>query len=252
MRREKIAVFVVNYNMPERTNKIYQYLKLNVEYPIDIFIIDNGSDIVAPSIHTNVFIQKNVQTTGGWLRGLQEADKKGYDYLGYMFIITSMQFVPESLDPISSMVEAFDNPEVVGVHASLTKDSTTAWNHLKNRGLSELRRTWFIDNVCCIYRANWFSSIGRFDPELIYAYGIDLETCYKARRQGKLLMVDDRVQVEKISNIGYDMGRMNMTSEERQVKAMANMGEVFLKKYGANWCDELYYGGAISFLDDNE
>ncbi len=62
---KKVAVFIVNYNMNERAEALYDYLKKNETWPIDIYLIDNGSDLTKPSKKTNVFIKNNVQTTNG-------------------------------------------------------------------------------------------------------------------------------------------------------------------------------------------
>lgn len=229
-----VAAFIVNYNMPERADSLFEYLKAHTNYPTDVYLIDNGSDLVSPAKNTNVSIEKNCQTTGGWLKGLEAADSKGkYEY--YMFIITSARFVEESGLLVDTLLTNFDDPNVVGVHPSLTKESTTYWNHLKNTGLNHPRQTWMIDNICSIFRADWFNSIGRFDKDFIYAHGIDLETCYKARIQGKKLIVDERVQVEKITDIGYTMNRMGMTAEQRGSLAYQNTKEVMTRKYGENW-----------------
>jgi hypothetical protein len=237
----KVAVFVVNYNMPEKTDSIYEYLIKNSSYPIDIFIIDNGSNLKTPSKYTNVFIKNNIQTTGGWLKGLEESDKKPYKYFAYMFIITSTKFTSRSKDPVTPLVKTLRKKKnAVGVHSALSKDSTTYWEHLKNRGTKKLRRTWFIDNIASMYRADWFNKIGRFNKNLIYAHGIDIETGYLARKQGKSIWIDETIEVEKITDIGYKMNRMNMSAEERRKLAWENTVEVLSKKYGPDWYNKLY------------
>lgn len=238
---KKVAVFIVNYNMPERADNLYTYLTENISYPIDIYLIDNGSDITKPPHYTNVWIKKNIQTTSGWLKGLEESDKKPYKYFAYMFVITSTEFIKNKNDLVESLVSVLlNNKNAVGVHPALTKDSTTYWEHLKNRGGNNIRRTWFIDNICSLYRADWFNSIGRFDKDLIYAHGIDIETGYIARKQGKSIWIDERVEVKKITDIGYQMRRMNMSAEDRRKLAWENTVDVFSKKYGPNWFKMLY------------
>ncbi len=222
----KTAALIVNYNMPERTDALVEAIS---GLPVDPIVIDNGSDIQPPSKYTTVKLDRNVQTTGGWLAGLEAIKGKGYEY--YWFLITSTR-IPEG-DVLSPMVEFMDaNPDAVGIHPSLTAESTTGWPHLKNRGTNSVRRTWMIDNIASLYRADWFDSIGWFDPAYTYAWGIDLETCYRARKQGRSIWVDDRVQVEKITNIGYSMNRMNMTADERGRLAYANMMQVLTRKWG--------------------
>jgi GT2 family glycosyltransferase len=238
---DKIAVLIVNYNMPERTSALAEVI-YHSKYPHDLYVIDNGSDIAKYSHFTNVWIDKNIQTTGGWLAGLKIAKdaalQSSTDYLAYMFLITSAEFVGND-DPLAPLAQLLlDDPLAVGVHPALTADSTTHWEHMKARG-GPPRRTWFIDNIASMYRASWFDSIGGFDPALTYAWGIDLETCYKARVQGRSLYIHEGVQVKKVTDIGYTMGRMNMSADERQRLASENERAVLSAKYGADYYEHL-------------
>jgi hypothetical protein len=230
---ERVAVILTNYNMPERSDALGDHLAKYAAYPHDFYCVDNGSDIAAPSKYTNVTIEKNRQTTGGWQAGLDAARAKG-GYLAYLFLITSTEFVGES-DPLAPLAELLlTDPTAVGVHPALTADSTTHWEHLKARG-GEPRQTWMIDNICALYRAEWFDSIGGFDPALSYAWGVDLETGYKARAAKRTLWVHEHVQVRKITNIGYRMNRMGMTADDRSRRAYEQMRAVLSGRYGNNW-----------------
>ncbi len=241
---ERVAIILTNYNMPERCDALCEHIVKHVHYPHDLIVVDNGSDLIAPSRFTTLCLEENRQTTGGWLAGLEYADtlaaERGRPFYAYWFLITSAEF-PANLnglypDPLNILIEPLlDNPDVVGVHPALTEDSTTAWGHLKTRGKHGLRRTWMIDNIAALYRAEWLDSIGRFDPELVYAWGVDLETCWKARKQGKKLFVHEDILVKKVTNIGYEMGRMNMTAAERKQKAGQQMHDVLCRRYGRDW-----------------
>lgn len=227
----RTAAIITNYNMPERTDALVEYIHEHVKSPVDVVVVDNGSDITEPSRYTNVRLEKNVQTTGGWLAGLNALTS---DYFAYWFLITSTEFV-EGLtgDPLTPMVQKLiDDPNAVGVHNALTPDYRGAWDQLVNRGVGGCRETWMIDNISTLYRADWFDSIGRFDPELIYAWGIDLETCYLARSAGRTLWVCEDAIVKKVTNIGYAMDRMNMSAEDRSRLAWMNMYDVLERKYG--------------------
>ncbi len=230
---DRVAAFVVNFNMQERTDALCEYIAANVKTPIDVIVIDNGSDIKLPSKYTALRLDENIQTTNGWLMGLHYADclaaKRGTPYFAYWFLITSAEFTEG--DPLTPMVLTMQgDPAIVGVHPTLTADSTTSWEHLKTPG-----ETWMIDNIASLYRADWFDAIGRFDPCLTYAWGIDLETCWKARKEGRKLWVQENSHVKKITNIGYRMNRMNMTASQREQKAGAQMAAVLSQRYGPNW-----------------
>lgn len=238
---DKIAVFIINYNMPERTDKLYEYLVKNVKYPIDIYLVDNGSDLVKPSKYTNVWMKKNLQTMGGWLRAFEESDKKPYRYFAYMFLFTSVEFTDKTKDLISIMAQNLkDNKDAVVVIPALSKDSDIYWEHLKNRGSKDLRRTWFIDNIAPLWRADWLDRNGRVNKDLIYAYGVDLEMCWKARKQNKSILINESIEIKKDTNIGYLMNRMNMTLKDRERLGLENVEKIMSKKYGEDWIDRMH------------
>ena len=241
MAGRKVAIFIVSYNMPERADALASHVLRSVKWPYQLFVIDNGSDLCPPALHTDIFLERNLQTTGGWLAGLEEADKCDEDWLAYWFLITSAEFPLGIGDPLAPMAELLiEDNKAVGVLPALTPDSTTAWTHLITRnGRNEPRRTWMIDNIASLWRADWFDSNGRFDSALKYAWGIDLEASLRARQQGYSLWVDERSQIKKVTNVGYDLGRMNMGAREREQLAGANMAEVLSSRYGPNWWDRM-------------
>lgn len=236
---DRVAALIVSYNMPERADALAEYIAANVKWPVDVLVIDNGSDLKPPSKYTALRLDENIQTTGGWLMALHYADalarKRGGPYAAYWFIITSAEFVAG--DPLTPMMQIMQaRPEVVGVHPTLTQDSTTNWGHLKVPG-----ETWMIDNIASLYRADWFDRNGRFDPGMRFAWGIDLETCWKARKHGKKLMICPDAQVKKVTDIGYRMNRMGMSAEERQRRAGDNMREVLSARYGPDWWNRMLH-----------
>ena len=239
---DKVALILTNYNLPERTDALIERIRRDVRWPLDYYVVDNGSDLQPLSQYTTVPLAKNRQTTGGWLAGLKAAKASGEKYLAYWFLITSAE-IPDGagdiLTPMASWLVA--HPDAVGVHPALTADSTTHWMHLLARAANCPRQTWMIDNIASLYRADWFDEIGWFDPCLIYAWGIDLETCWLARRGNRTLWVDERARVKKVTDIGYKLNRMRMTADERQVKATENMHQVLSAKYGRGWWEMMSY-----------
>ena len=122
----KVAAFIVNYNMPEKANALALHINNFIKHPVDVYLIDNGSDLVEPARLTNVFLPENVQTTRGWLAGLRKADEGGEAYFAYWFLITSAAFIPKQ-DTLTPMVEFLeDNPDAVGIHPALTEGDSIA------------------------------------------------------------------------------------------------------------------------------
>jgi len=227
--------------MPERSDALAEHIIDNMNHNMyDLILVDNGSDQVPPAKHTTIKLPKNKQTCGGWLAGLDYADflvreKHRPPYFAYWIMITSAEFVNGG-DILTPMVEWLaEHENAVAIHPALTQDSTTAWEHLKSRGLSQPRRTWMIDNIAALYKAEWFDSIGRFDPALTYAWGTDLETCYLARKAGHSIWVDERGLIKKVTNIGYTMNRMGESATDRVHNAYEEAARVLVQRYGEDW-----------------
>jgi hypothetical protein len=238
---DKVAVILVNYNMPERADALYEYVMANTDWPLDFILVDNGSDLVPPSQYTTLRLEENIQTTGGWLMGLEYSDflarKNAEPYLAYWVMITSAEFVEKSLDPLTPLARKLMNdPRAVVAHAALTEDSTTAFAQMmKLQDPGGLRRVTYLDNIAALWRADWLNEIGRFDPSLTYAWGIPPETCWKARRDGRTLWIHEGIEIKKVSQIGYAMDRMNMTEEERERNASTESSRVLAERYGDGW-----------------
>lgn len=109
----RTAAIITNYNMPERTDALVEYIHSHVKSAVDVVVVDNGSDLVPPSQYTTLHLAKNVQTTGGWLAGLDSLTR---DYFAYWFLITSTEFVEGlSGDPLTPMVQKLaSDPQAVG------------------------------------------------------------------------------------------------------------------------------------------
>ncbi len=232
MERSTVAV-VTNYNMPERTDALVEHI--HKHEGCEVVVVDNGSDLCPPSKYTTVKLEKNIQTTGGWLEGLRFA--KGSDF--YWILGTSAEFTGKPV--LADMLRCMElYSHCVGVHPALTKDSTTSWEHLKEIGTSGFRKVWMVDNIAALWRAKWFDEVGGFDPRFTYAWGPDLELAHLARSQERTLYVSEPAGIKKVTDIGYRMERMGMTAEERGARARANMWRVMTDKYGAKWQELMY------------
>jgi GT2 family glycosyltransferase len=231
----KVTAVITNYNMPERCDALVEHIHAHED--CEVIVVDNGSDLVPPSKYTTMQITKNAQTTAGWNAGLRMAREAKPDF--YWILITSAEFTGTPvLEGMLKCMELYSH--CVGVHPALTKDSTTSWEHLKEIGTKGWRQVWMIDNICALWRADWFDSVGGFDSRFRYGWGPDLELSYLARAQERTLYVSEPAGVKKVTDIGYAMQRMGMTAEDRRAFARANMREVMLEKYGSSWQELMY------------
>lgn len=133
----RVAAILVSFNMPERTDSIVSYIRSHTTWPLDIIVVDNGSEERFVSNSTTLRLRENVQTCNGWLMGLNYADAmatvRRERYLAYWFIITSAFFpLQETADILSHMAtHMLLHNNTVGIHPALTDNSTTQWDHMK-------------------------------------------------------------------------------------------------------------------------
>ena len=239
-----IAVIIPTFCMPERTDALVSHLLKHSADVVEIIVVDNGSIPEHRYKSASVILRENVQTTHGWLAGLCHADalerKYHGSFEGYLIGITSAEIPQNSGDIITPMLDFMNTRyDAVAFSPALTLDSTTSWEHMKVKDHG-WRTTWMLDNIFTLYRAAWLNSIARFDPDLIYAWGTDLETSLKARTAGRSLWICDDLQVRKVTDIGYTMDRMGMDAEDRKVRARKNMDDVLTDKYGKGWKKLMY------------
>jgi|EP01043_Picozoa_sp_COSAG02_P060263 hypothetical protein len=154
--------------------------------------------------------------------------------MAYWVWITSSDYVESEGDVLTPMAQyMIDNPKVVGMCPGLTADSTTGWPHLKRgKDHTKVREVKFIDNLATLWRAEWFDSIGNYDPDELRGFGVEMEASYLARYSGRTVVVDDRVQIKKTSGVAYKMKRMNADAGKRGDTAVKEMRNLLGMRYG--------------------
>jgi len=240
---DKTAIIICNYNMPERTDALCEHILSTVNEPYDLIVVDNGSDLVEPSKHTTLVIPENKQTGGGFWEGIEYADSLG-KYKYYWLMITSAEFYSNDLrDPLKPLIEVLDSDDLAFcVQPSIKFVSNEAWSRwLEPRKRPLPRRVWGVDYISTLFRAEYFHNIGGFRKELPMMWGAIGECNYKARKAGYHLYVHDGYTMRKITNIGYTMERMNMSSTDRKNLATKQADGVLIPIYGKNYRDKFRY-----------
>lgn len=239
----KVAVILTNYNMPERTNAIVEHIIFTVNHPIDYYIVDNGSDLVEPSKYTTVKLDRNRQTTGGFLAGVDAAVCSGEDYLAYWFIITSAKFIDTVwADPLDYLLPKMKHPDTFAISPSVNFPKHCAWEQwMSPRDGGGTRRIWGIDYICALISAEKYHALGGFRPELKYMWGLIGEMNWKARKNGWKLYINDNYTIEKHTDIGYEMNCMNMSAGDRRKLASANSKDILSPLYGEKYPNKFRY-----------
>ena len=242
----KVAIILLNYNMPERADDAVANILARVRVPYELIVVDNGSDIMEPANSTTLMLSKNVQVSNGFRMGLAYADAiaawERIEFFAYWFLITSLQFLPdERYDPLARLLgPMLLDPKAVFVVPTLTPETITAWENMKNRGGTGTRETWGTDfYLGGLVRAEWFNNIGRFNPALRYGWGICSEVNWYARKAGKKILLHENVMIQKDNNVGYEMDRMGMTAKDRATLSSDEMNYILTQKWGEGALEKL-------------
>lgn len=231
--------------MPERTDALCEHIAYTVKHPHDFYIVDNGSDLVKPSKYTTVYLDENKQTTGGFLAGVDAAVKSGEDYFAYWFIITSAKFpIVDWSNPLGYLMPMLQLPNTFAIHPAV-HFNYSAWEQWMSprppdntRGI---RRVWGMDYIAALISTEKYHAIGGFRPELTMAWGVPGECNWKARKNGWKLYINDTYVIDKETDIGYDMGRMNMSAERRRELAGKQSDDVLAPIYGKDYREKFRY-----------
>ena len=238
----RVAFIITNYNMPERTDQIVENIRKKVKWPVDIIVVDNGSDLEQQSKYTTLRLGKNVQTSNGWLVGLQYAKSlaaaRKICYFAYWIWITTCLYDETQNDILTPLAQfLLDNPKAAAIGPAISNNDNT-WAHLKKvKGQNTPRKVKYVDELGVLWRASFFDSIGWFDPDELRGFGVDIESGYLARYSGRDVYIHDGVTIKKNSGIAYKMKRMNANGGERGKLALAEMHMCLKRRY-----TDAYYG----------
>ena len=81
----KTAAFILNHNLPDYTDMLYESLKPYERTDYDLFVIDNGSTPEGKSKHTSFELGENVYFGGGFNAAMQYTlENKEYDSMMFL------------------------------------------------------------------------------------------------------------------------------------------------------------------------
>lgn len=229
---ELVAITICNYNLPKETDNIVEYIKSNFKIPHILCVVDNGSTY--KSKYTTDELPVNLNKLPGVLVGMRKLEK--YKPSAYWNISTSTQFLPfngDACEELLKTLRGYENaisisPGYVGEVIDVTNKVNLA---IENSIVHEAD----LVGVYSMFDARWLESIGFFEPRLTSTFGTDFETAYLAKKQGKKMLVHDKVRVDVTKGKVYKLGLGQISLEEYQQRCRLEMETVLTEKYGKGW-----------------
>jgi len=169
----KTLAVILNHNLPDETNKLYEALKPFEKDDYDLVVVENGCEEDGKSKYSTYTLEENVYWGGALNIMFQHIiDNKQYDSLLFLnndIIIHGYNFVK------SLREEMFENDfKIVSPTIFQPTHDQGFWFTMHNWNSKTTRQVKWVDFNAPLIHRDLIESIGQFDSELIYGWGIDM------------------------------------------------------------------------------
>jgi GT2 family glycosyltransferase len=186
----KTAAFILNCNLPDYTDMLYESLKPYERTDYDLFVIDNGSSKEGKSKHTSLELEENVYFGGGFNAAMQYTlENKQYDSM--MFLNNDLTVHPYNFVRAlrEEMLSGYDivSPSFYNVEPN----KQCFWKSMHSWSATEIRLVDYIDFQCPLISRRLLEEVKEISPDLKYGWGICFYFALLAKQKNwKLGMVD--------------------------------------------------------------
>ena len=220
----KTAAFILNHNLPDYTDMLYESLKPYERTDYDLFVIDNGSSKEGKSKHTSLELEENVYFGGGFNAAMQYTlENKEYDSM--MFLNNDLTVHPYNFVKAlrGEMLSGYDivSPSFYNVEPN----KQCHWRSTHSWSAKDTRPVDYIDFQCPLISRRLLEEVKEISPDLKYGWGICFYFALLAKQKGWKLGMVDRCCVlhhnsltVKLGVAGIDIPTYCRLAEEGQYK----------------------------------
>jgi len=186
----KTAAFILNHNLPDYTDMLYESLKPYERTDYDLFVIDNGSSKESKSKYTSLELEENVYFGGGFNAAMQYTlENKQYDSM--MFLNNDLTVHPCNFVKAlrEEMLSGYDivSPSFYNVEPN----KQCHWKSMHSWSAKDTRPVDYIDFQCPLISRRLLEEVKEVDINLKYGWGLCFYFALLAKQKGwKLGMVD--------------------------------------------------------------
>lgn len=222
----KTLVTILNHNLPEYTNFLYDELKKYQTDSYDVFVFDNASSpegqpkVVHLATDENCYFGGAMNLVFDFMLNTDEYDSLLFlsnDVLlhGYNFVDTLRKEMFEQDYTILS-------PSVIQVR--LEQDM---WKQMHNYGTKNVRQVPWVDFMSPLIHRRLVEEIKQFDMRMLYGWGLDIYSGVVCERKDwKIGVVDYLTAVHLVAKTTKE-GKSNITLEEYCSLAQKGMDDFF-------------------------
>jgi GT2 family glycosyltransferase len=223
----KTLVIILNHNLPEYTNFLYDELKTYQDDIYDVFVFDNGSNDEGKPKKVHLATDKNCYF-GGALNLMFDyiLENKEYDSLLFLnndLLIHGYNFVKTLRKEMFEQDYTILSPAIIQVR--LEQDM---WRQMHNYGTQNVRPVQWVDFMSPLINRRLIEEIKQFDSKLIYGWGIDIYCGIVCEQKGwKVGIVDYLTAVHLVAKTTKE-GKSDITPEQYFSLAQQGMDNFFI------------------------
>ena len=198
----KTCAFILNCNLPDYTDMLYESLKPYERSDYDLFVIDNGSTDSGKSKHTSFELGENFYFGGGFNAAMQHTlENEQYDSM--LFLNNDLTVHPYNF--VRSLRQEMFEEVFAGMWGSqemkydivspsfynIEPNKQCHWKSMHSWSSSDIRQVDYIDFQCPLISRRMLEEVKEIDSDLLYGWGICFYFALLAHKKGyKLGMVD--------------------------------------------------------------
>jgi len=176
--KTKTLAIILNHNLPEYTDRLFENLNNPGNDHYDLVVMDNGSKPEFTSIHTTIKFEKNLY----WGGAINEAfrivlENDIYDSL--LFLNNDIEVNGKII--VQELRKELFSGDFVIVSPCIAGDARP-WKQMQNWGSKTTRCVNWIDNQAPLIHRKLIEVIRKFDDDLYYGWGqefICYDICYE-------------------------------------------------------------------------
>jgi len=252
----KTATIILNRNLPDVTDRLYEAIARNNEGQTDIFVVESGSERERLSKYYTYWanweesLENGLRYARGFNYGLtklfEEGRFKDYDY----FFLLCNDSIFEEKPIISTLVKEMERHPRVGILSPCSEE----WGERKLLKNNDTKYFWYINHVSWFVRREYIESIMEtenptymnflYDGENFRGYESDIELVIKGYANDWASAITTKVTVSENEDLLYTQFKA-MRTDEFQVnrgKLVVEGKKWIRRKYGFNsrWTMQLY------------
>ena len=225
----KTLAVILNHNLPDETNGLYESLEPYTNEDYDLIVVDNGCTDEGKSVYSTYELEEN-QYWGGAINVMFKyiIDNKEYDSLLFLnndIIVHGYNFVKTLRE------EMFGNDfKIVSPSIYQPTHDQGFWKQMHNWNSKTTPQVQWVDFKAQLIHRDLIENIGQFDPELIYGWGIDMLCGMKCEEMGWKLGVCDFVSILHLVAQTTKKGKCDLNFDDYCKKAEENFMKYFKKQ----------------------